>query len=98
MLLFELGPLGDCLQAVKEIELDVTARSREYENAIPIRSRRFPRLESDNQLVRDRDFALLVRLRSPASIRLVADANGGRGEVNVRPVGMHDFPLSHARH
>jgi len=64
--LVQVGSPGNRIQAIQAIE-DVTARCRKCEDAILVRLRRLPRREADNQLVRNRDFALLVCLRSPAA-------------------------------
>src|SRR5258708_10757621 len=97
VLIVEVCTLCNRFQAIEKIELRIASRSGEHKAASLVRLS-LPRLETLDQLRRNRNLAFFVRLRRPSSVRFVADTNGRMGEVDVRPVRVHDFLLSHSRH
>src|ERR1700686_2092053 len=90
----ELLTLCDSLKAVEKIELRIASRSGEHKVASLVRLC-FPLLQALDQPRRNRNLAFFVRLRGPSSVGLVTDTNGRMREIDVRPVRVHDFLLSH---
>jgi hypothetical protein len=82
VVLVELRTLDDALQAVEEVELRIAPSGGEHQIA-GLACFRLPRLQTLNQLCRDGNLALFVRLRCPPPVWLVADAHGRMGEVDV---------------
>jgi len=93
----QAGALGDVFQKLQEVGVRLAAGSREQEIAVPV-GRPLPRFQRFDQLVWNWNFALLVRLRRPSPIGLVADADCTGFEVDVRPIGVHHFLIAHAGH
>ena len=55
-------------------------------------------LQARHQLLGDGNLALLVCLRGPIELWLVAHSHGVLSEVNIRPACVHHFLLAHPGH
>src|SRR5215469_14520639 len=97
VLFIELCPLRTRFQAIQKIQLRIAPRCWEHEIADLV-GLSLPRLQFFRQLCWNGNLTLLVCLWSPVSIRFMADSNSGSCEVQIRPVRVHHFLLSHSRH